>query len=101
MSKEPKAGCAGLAGLLEQLRPDMEIVIEVTPDRMRRIGDDVEELLTIMREHGFHTYRLPTDYRARSYPPALRHLRPSTRWRGRIDGETELVFSRVDAESLP
>lgn len=92
----------GLATLLDRLRPDAEIVVEVTPDRMRRIGDDVDELLTIMRESGFHTYRLPTDYRARSYPPALRHPQPPQRWRRRIgdEDETELVFSRIDAESL-
>ncbi|WP_405135519.1 FkbM family methyltransferase [Nocardia sp. NBC_01388] len=69
----------GLAGLLDRLRPDAEIVVEVTPDRMRRIGDDVDELLTIMRVNGFHTYRLPTDYRARSYPSALRHPQPPAR----------------------
>ncbi|MBO0878958.1 MAG: FkbM family methyltransferase [Mycobacterium sp.] len=90
----------GLAPLLDRLRPDAEIVVEVTPDRMRRIGDDVHELLTIMRERGFHTYRLPTDYRARSYPPALRRPQPPERWRGPIEHETELVFSRIDAESL-
>ncbi|WP_218025870.1 FkbM family methyltransferase [Nocardia miyunensis] len=90
----------GLAALLDRLRPDAEFVIEVTPDRMRRIGDDVDELLTIMRDSGFHSYRLPTDYRARSYPPALRHPQPPVRWRGRIEDETELVFSRIDAETL-
>ena len=61
----------GLAARLDRLCPEAEIVVEVTPDRMRRIGDDVDELLTIMRESGFHTYQgyfLETDPRATRAP---------------------------------
>ena len=90
----------GLAPVLGQLRSDVEIAVEVTPDRMSQLGDDVEELLETMRKHGFHMYRLPTDYSAMSYPRAIRHPLPPVRWREPIVGETELIFSRVDAETL-
>ncbi|MFI1826631.1 FkbM family methyltransferase [Streptomyces sp. NPDC020412] len=90
----------GLAPLLGRLRQDVEIAVEVTPERMARLGDDVDELLTTLRDHGFHTYRLPNDYAPESYPLALRHPEPPQRWRGPIVGESELVFSRIDADAL-
>ncbi|MFI0978354.1 FkbM family methyltransferase [Streptomyces sp. NPDC021093] len=85
---------------LGRLRQDVEIAVEVTPERMAKVGDSVEELLETMREHGFHTYRLPSDYKPESYPLALRHPVAPVRWRGPIVGECELVFSRIDAEEL-
>lgn len=47
------------APILDQLRPDIEIVVEVEPDRMRHLGDHIAALLDAMSEHGSHTYRLP------------------------------------------
>ncbi|PKV87009.1 FkbM family methyltransferase [Streptomyces sp. TLI_146] len=92
----------GLAPLLDKLRPDAEITVEVTPHRMRQLGDDVTELLTTMREHGFHTYRLTNDYAPESYPAALSGpAAVPMRWRAPVDSESDLVFSRVDAERLP
>lgn len=90
----------GLAPALDRLRPDVEIAVEVTPDRMVQLGDSIDELMETMALHGFHTYRLPTDYRPENYPRALRRPEPPVRWRGPIVGESELVFSRVDAEIL-
>ncbi|WP_329148446.1 FkbM family methyltransferase [Streptomyces sp. NBC_01456] len=90
----------GLEPLLGELRTDVEIALEITPDRMELLGDSAEELLETMRKHGFHMYRLPTDYSPVSYPRAIRHPVPPIRWRDRILGETELIFSRVDAEML-
>lgn len=90
----------GLAPVLDQLRPDAEIVVGVEPDRMRLLGDDVAELLTAMGDHGFHAYRLPTDYRPESYLHALRKPQPPIRLHEAIVGETELVFSRIDTEIL-
>lgn len=90
----------GLAPMLGRLRPDAEITVEVTPERMERLGDSVDELLATMRAHGFHTYRLANDYAPESYPSALRHPRPPVRWRGPVTTESDLVFSRIDAETL-
>lgn len=90
----------GLAPALDLLRPDVEIAVEVTPDRMVQLGDSIDELMATMALHGFHTYRLPTDYRPENYPRALRRPEPPVRWRGPIVGESELVFSRIDAEVL-
>ncbi|MFI5704064.1 FkbM family methyltransferase [Streptomyces xanthochromogenes] len=90
----------GLAPVLGDLRPDVEIAVEVTPERMTQLSDSVEELMVVMQKHGFNAYRLVNDYSAASYPRAVRSPIPPQRWREPIVGETELVFSRVDAEFL-
>ncbi|MFE6481561.1 FkbM family methyltransferase [Streptomyces sp. NPDC057757] len=91
----------GLAPLLDELRPDAEISIEVTPARMAQLGDSADELLKTMTAAGFHVYRMDNDYAPRSYPPALsRPPRPPTRWRGPLPAESDLVFSRLDTEAL-
>ncbi|MFE9608182.1 FkbM family methyltransferase [Streptomyces sp. NPDC006012] len=92
----------GLAPMLERLRPDAEISVEVTPERMARLGDSVGELLRTMADAGFHVYRLANDYAPGSYPAALSgRSGVPVRWRGPVGSESDLIFSRVDAETLP
>jgi FkbM family methyltransferase len=92
----------GLAPMLGRLRPDAELAIEVTPQRMGQLGDSVEELLETLKDHGFHTYRLPNDYAARNYPASRTGaLQAARRCRQPIVEESELIFSRTDAETLP
>ncbi|MEV0849214.1 FkbM family methyltransferase [Streptomyces sp. NPDC049954] len=91
----------GMAPLLDRLRPDAEITVEVTPERMKQLGDSTEELMETMRRHGFHAYRMPNSYAPGTYPAAMRA--PAcvpVRWRGPVTEESDLVFSRVEAESL-
>ncbi|MFD7223256.1 FkbM family methyltransferase [Streptomyces sp. NPDC059892] len=91
----------GMVPMLDKLRPDAEITVEVSPDRMAQLGDSAEELLTTMRDHGFNVYRLANDYAPESYPSALRG-KPvvPVRWRGAVVEESDLIFSRIDAETL-
>ncbi|MGW6310562.1 FkbM family methyltransferase [Streptomyces niveus] len=92
----------GMILLLDKLRPDCEITVEVTPDRMAQLGDSAEELMNTMRDHGFHAYRLVNEYTPESYVAALRGKRAvPVRWRGPVVEESDLIFSRVDAETLP
>ncbi|MFD4697780.1 FkbM family methyltransferase [Streptomyces niveus] len=92
----------GMIPLFDKLRPDCEITVEVTPDRMAQLGDSAEELMQTMRDHGFHAYRLVNEYTPESYVTALRGKRAiPVRWRGPVVEESDLIFSRVDAESLP
>ncbi|MEV0774547.1 FkbM family methyltransferase [Streptomyces sp. NPDC050428] len=92
----------GMIPLLDKLRPDCEITVEVTPDRMAQLGDSAEELMKSMRDHGFHAYRLVNEYTPESYVSALRGKRAvPVRWRGPVVEESDLIFSRVDAETLP
>jgi FkbM family methyltransferase len=92
----------GLEPLLDRLRPGAEITVEVTPERMAQLGDSVDDLLGTMQRHGFHVYRLANEYAPSTYPAALRG--PSSvpiRWRGPVTTESDLIFSRIDAETLP
>jgi len=92
----------GMAPLLGKLRPDAEVTVEVTPDRMAQLGDTVEELLDTMRGAGFNVYRLANEYAAATYPAALRGASAvPVRWRGPVTSESDLIFSRIDAETLP
>jgi FkbM family methyltransferase len=92
----------GMAPLLGKLRPDAEITVEVTPERMTQLGDTVGELLDTMRGAGLNVYRLANDYAAATYPAALRGTAAvPVRWRGPVTGESDLIFSRIDAETLP
>ncbi|MFJ5225323.1 FkbM family methyltransferase [Streptomyces sp. NPDC088400] len=91
----------GMVPLFDKLRPDVEIAVEVAPDRMAQLGDSIEELMTTMREHGFHAYRIDNDYRPDSYPLAIRSTSVvPERWRGSVFEQCDLIFSRVDAETL-
>lgn len=91
----------GLAPALDLLRPDAEIVVEVTPERMAKIGDSIGELLETMEKQGFCAYRIANDYAPASYPKAAGGaVSHPVRWREPITGETNLIFSRADAEVL-
>jgi hypothetical protein len=69
---------------------------------MAQLGDSVEELLETMQSRGFHVYRLANEYAAASYPTALHGpAAVPVRWRGPVTGESDLIFSKVDAETLP
>ncbi|GGP72492.1 FkbM family methyltransferase [Streptomyces abikoensis] len=92
----------GMEPMLDRLRDDVEITVEVTPDRMAKLGDSSEELLAIMAKHGFHAYRLANDYAPESYVARRRGpVGIPVRLRGRVEAESDLIFSRVDAETLP
>ncbi|WP_229909797.1 FkbM family methyltransferase [Streptomyces flavofungini] len=91
----------GMAPLLDRLRPDAEVTVEVTPDRMRQLGYSAEELVATMRAHGFHPYRIANEYAPETYPAALRGPAAlPVRLRGPVVEESDLIFSRVDAETL-
>ncbi|WP_345943680.1 FkbM family methyltransferase [Streptomyces sp. SID3212] len=96
------AAVRGLLPILDHLRSDAEIVVEVTPSRMAELGYSVTELIDAFKGRGFHVYRLANDYDASAYPATLRRasLAP-VRWRGPVVEESDLVFSRVDADTLP
>jgi FkbM family methyltransferase len=91
----------GLAPMLDRLRQDCEITVEVTPERMAQIGDSVDELMAAFLDRGYHAYQLTNEYRPESYVCAFRDgTAPATRLQGPVSGETDLVFSRIDAETL-
>lgn len=85
----------GLEPALRRMPPDVEIVVEVTPDE----GGASSAVFDLLSRHGLHAYRLDNDYRLVRYvdhhPP-----RPLPRFRGPVSTRMDVVFSPVDAESL-
>ncbi|MGW2799540.1 FkbM family methyltransferase [Streptomyces sp. NPDC001269] len=95
------AAVRGLTPVLSSLRDDAELVIEVTPKTLAKQDHTVDDVLGPLNAHGFHAYRMANDYGAGSYPAALRRPVPPVRWRRPITEMSDLVFSRLDAETLP
>ncbi|MFG2228123.1 FkbM family methyltransferase [Streptomyces sp. NPDC048644] len=90
----------GLAPMLDTLRPDAELAIEVTPQRMAELGDSAAELLETLASHGFHAHRLPNGYAPGAYATTA-HRTPPTKPTALqrplhdLTDETELIFTRT------
>jgi FkbM family methyltransferase len=88
-----------LLPLLPEARRDLEIVMEVSPRRLGPGGQCAEQILGSFRDAGFNTYRLENDYEASAYLQPRQPLRPR-RFVGTLREQTDVVFSRIDAEEL-
>lgn len=91
------AALAGLVPVLDQMRADLEIVVEVSESLLAMQSHTIAEALGPLTERGFHPYRLVNSYRPSSY---LRAPAAPRRVREPITGDADLVLSRVDAEVL-
>jgi FkbM family methyltransferase len=84
----------GLAPLLHCGRPDLEVVVEVSPQRLAHHGKRSEDLLKVFQEAGFQAYRLENDYSAASYlAPQIEKV--PERIENPIEQETDILFSRM------
>lgn len=90
----------GLLPVIDSLRPDAELAIEITPDVLARQGPSPHDALNSLRAAGFHVYRIPNDYDPASYPAAIRRPQPPSRCEEPITQLTDLVLSRTDAAYL-
>jgi FkbM family methyltransferase len=81
----------GMASLLSHAAPDLELLVEASPQRG---GYESSSLIKAFTDHGFNAYRLDNDYSYRAYaspkPRRLSVLDPDLR------SETEIVFSRAN-----
>lgn len=91
---------AGLLPLVPQLRPDCEILVEISPQWLQKIGLTADDVLNPFRDSGFHPYRVENSYMPQDYPAMLRTPARPTRFNGPITRQTDLVLSRIDADSL-
>ena len=89
----------GMTELLNCCRKDLEIVIEVGPERLARQGKAPTDLLRMFTAAGFNAYRVENDYSPVSYLSPQIAKQPE-RLREPVECETDLVFSCVDADRL-
>jgi FkbM family methyltransferase len=83
---------AGLAPRLAVTNPDLEIAIELH-------AGDRTAMFETLEAAGFHPYRLDIDYSPLRYWQLTEPPRPH-RLREAVEGEFDVIFSRVDAEFL-
>jgi len=87
----------GLVPLFARMRPDLEVVMEVSPSLMPGSSESGEEIFSIMRAHGFAAFAFDNDYRVESYLQKGTHtrLRPMS---GFQDGQQmDVLFSKAVA----
>jgi hypothetical protein len=86
----------GLAPALEMLRPDCEIVVEISPDRLRAQGISADEVLAFMKRYGSRAMSLPNDYSPHAYfHPQPRPPEPIAL---PMEADLDIVFTRAGLE---
>lgn len=88
----------GMDRLLSSGRRDLEVMVEVAPERMTQYGKSPDDMIRLFSENGFNSYRVENDYTPEGYIKG--EYRPPSRVRTEIDWETDMIFSRQDAEFL-
>jgi FkbM family methyltransferase len=89
----------GFDRAFDALPPQVEFLVEVSPERLARLGASAAELHAFMLDRGFHGYAVPNSYDAGEYladtgPVAPRRLEACP------EVQTDVVYSRVDAARL-
>ena len=92
----------GMSRVIEQGRPDLELVVELTPRWLRMQGVSAAHVIRHMQALGFNAYKLGDDYEISrclplALPPRPRRMKP-----GEPLGcdQADVIFSREDAEYL-
>jgi FkbM family methyltransferase len=89
----------GMKSLLGSCREDLEVVVEVTPKLLEKENKTSQDFLDLMSSYGFNAYQIENDYGVESYM-RREALRTPKRVRGAFAEQADLIFSRIDAETL-
>jgi FkbM family methyltransferase len=85
----------GLAPLLGRMRPDLEIVMEVSPCFMPDPSNSGDEIFSIMRAHGFQAFTFDNDYRVQSYLKKGSRARPQPMTGFENETQIDVLFSKL------
>lgn len=85
----------GMAGLLERMRDDLEIVMEITP--ATNDGHDAanDEIFATLQAAGFHAYAFDNDYGVETYLRGGKGKRPVKLADARLAKQADVLFSRA------
>jgi FkbM family methyltransferase len=89
---------SGMRALLEHASDSLEIVAEITAG-LAEAQQTAADIVALFARYGFHAYCLRNEYSSRDYVSREEPLAPS-RIRSPIDTQTDVVFSRIDADYL-
>jgi len=90
---------SGLRAMLEATQHDLEIVVEISPQRLAEIGKDARDIIGYFVDAGFYPYTLENDYSPSSYLKRYAVSRPR-RLRTDLLYMTDVIFSRRDVVTL-
>jgi FkbM family methyltransferase len=90
---------AGMKPVMTDCRDDLEIMTEVNRRALEAHGQSPQDVLDFFRQWGFNAYRVENDYLVERYIHR-EAPRPPRRIREIPDEQADVIFSRVDAESL-
>ena len=93
---------AGLLPALAKTRPDLEILMEISPNELLEQGFTSGGLVAQLREAGFHAYQIENYYEPHRYIEG-RISKHAQRITNPPDGAVawDLVFSREDRDQMP
>jgi FkbM family methyltransferase len=89
----------GMKALMASCRDDLEIMIEVNSKMLEAEGKTPQDVLDFFAGYGFHAYRIENAYMPEPYlyreaprkPRRIQQIQPE---------QADVIFSRIDAESL-
>jgi FkbM family methyltransferase len=90
---------SGMEPMLASGRDDLEVIVEIDAELLAHQGRRPQDILALFADHGFHAYRLRNDYSPESYIERDRAI-PPERLREPLEGVSDVVFSRHDADRL-
>lgn len=91
--------CRGLIPALAGARPDLEILVEVTPSELKAHQHSSREFIQMFGAAGFFPYVIDNDYNPHAYMAPT--LTPPRRLSNLdLEKQTDMVFSRADAAQL-
>jgi FkbM family methyltransferase len=85
----------GMAPLLPRLRPDVEILLELNPAALARLGGSLDAVLAMFADAGFTAFEIANRYETRFYIAPV--ATPALPFDRRRDGLVDLVFRRARA----
>lgn len=89
----------GMRDLLRNGAPGLEVFVELTPKSFLAYDKTVDDVLAMFADCGFLPYSIENDYSAEGYMSPGVSKRP-TRLRETVSEQTDVIFSKIDAESL-
>ena len=85
----------GLAPVLSRLRPDCEILMEVSENLTPETQEVTSEIFSLMQKYGFSAFVMENDYSSKSYLLKGTIKRPVALTGTRIESQVDVLFSKA------
>jgi len=94
------AALRGMASLFDRLRFEVEILVEISPELLKRQFQSARDIFELLRIHGFNAYKINNDYNVSTYLNSKVDL-GVVRWmQPEVPELGDFIFSRRDVNRL-